>query len=140
MKMLLEFLAVALFVFLADFVWLGIVMKSFYQQEMGELMRQGPDGFFPRLIPAVLVYLLIPLGVVMFVGPRVGPTGTMLTAILWGAGFGLILYGVYDLSNLAVLEKWTLRVTIADILWGMFLCGSSTLVLILTQKFLTRSS
>ncbi|MBL9083633.1 MAG: DUF2177 family protein, partial [Planctomycetales bacterium] len=35
--------------------------------------------------------------------------------------FGLVLYGVYDLTNLATLEKWSLRVTIADMIWGTVL-------------------
>lgn len=125
MKLLVQFLAIALFVFVADFVWLGIVMKGFYQQEIGSLMRQGPDGFSPRLGPAALVYILIPLGILLFVGPHSGAPNTIFSSILWGALFGLVVYGIYDLSNFAVLDRWTLRVTIADILWGMSLCAAS---------------
>lgn len=127
MKFLLQFLAVAIFVFVADYVWLGIVMKNFYQQELGGLMRQGPDGFAPRVIPALLVYVLIPAGVMLFVGPRVAPSNAILSAAGWGAIFGMIVYGIYDLSNLAVLDKWSLRVTLADIVWGTVLCAASAI-------------
>lgn len=41
----------AAFVFIADFVWLGIVMKGFDQRELHDLIRQGPQGFAPVCIP-----------------------------------------------------------------------------------------
>jgi hypothetical protein len=36
-----------------------------------------------------------------------------------GALFGLVLYSVYDLTNLAVLEKWTARMALADMALGL---------------------
>ncbi|MBI1349170.1 DUF2177 family protein [bacterium] len=129
MKLLIQFLAVAAFVFVADFVWLGIVMKAFYHQELSEIIRQGPNGFAPRLLPALLVYILIPCGIILFVGPRIQATSSLLIAAGWGALWGLVVYGIYDLTNLAILEHWSTRVTVADILWGIALCGGSAVVL-----------
>jgi uncharacterized membrane protein len=140
MKILIQFITVALFVLIADFVWLGVVMKGFYQQEIGGLMRQGPSGFSPRIIPAILVYVLIPSGIVAFVGPRVTPPTSVLSAAISGALFGLIVYGIYDLSNLAVLERWTMRVTLADIAWGMSLCAASTVCMTLIEIFFSQST
>lgn len=134
MKFVLQFLAVAAFVFIADFVWLGIIMKGFYHQELAGLMRQGPDGFVPRLLPALLVYVLIPTGLIVFVGPQVQASNSLLMAAAWGALWGVVVYGIYDLTNLAILERWPLRVTIADILWGTALCGMSAIVLKLVSK------
>lgn len=37
-----------------------------------------------------------------------------------GSIYGLVVYGVYDLTNLAILANWTLKLTIVDILWGVF--------------------
>lgn len=134
MRSVVDFLAVATFVFLADFLWLGILMKGFYSQEIGPLMRQGPAGFAPRLVPALVVYLLIPAGVILFVGPRIGPSGSILQAAGWGALFGFVMYGIYDMSNLAVLQNWTTRVAIVDMLWGTFLCGASAVCLAAVQQ------
>lgn len=135
MKFLLQFLAVAAFVFVADFVWLGIIMKGFYHQELAGLMRQGPDGFAPRLLPALLVYILIPGGLLLFVGPHIQATTSLLVAAGWGALWGLVVYGIYDLTNLAILDRWSLRITIADILWGISLCSVSAVVLKLVASF-----
>ncbi len=129
MKFLLQFLAVAVFVFAADFVWLGVIMKGFYHQELAGLMRQGPQGFSPRLVPALLVYLLIPAGLVLFVGPHVSDKTSFLLVAGWGALWGLVVYGIYDLTNLSILDQWSVRITIADILWGTALCCTSALIM-----------
>jgi len=122
------------FVLLVDLVWLGVIMKGFYAQEIGELMRRSGGGLAPRWGAAVLVYLLIPAGIVIFVRPLLGPQTALWQAFAWGAAFGVVLYGVYDLTNLAVLEKWTLRVTLADIAWGAVLCGTCSLLVRLLDR------
>ncbi len=134
MKTLLPVLAVAAFVFIADFIWLGFLMKGFYHRELQGLMRQGPEGFAPRLLPALLVYVLIPAGVVLFVGPHITPTSSLLSAAAWGAAFGFIVYGIYDLTNLAILEKWSLPITIVDISWGTVLCAASAVCIALVRR------
>lgn len=50
--------------------------------------------------------------------------GQITHAIFAGALFGLITYATYDLTNLATLENWPLKITIIDLIWGTVL-GSS---------------
>lgn len=110
-----------------DFVWLGIVMKDFYNQQLGELARRQAGSMSPRWSAAILVYLLIPLGIVVFVRPLILDLPTW-RAVLYGALYGLVVYGVYDLTNRAVLDQWSLTVTLVDICWGSFICGLFALV------------
>lgn len=128
---------VTVFVLAADLVWLGWVMKGFYDREIGELLRRSADALSPRWGAAILVYILIPAGIVLFVRPRVGDAGAW-EALGWGAAFGAILYGVYDLTNLAILEKWTLTVALADILWGSTLSAAATLTMRTVERWLQR--
>lgn len=137
MKILIQFLAVSALVFIMDFIWLGFVMHDFYHHELRGMVRQGPNGFAPRLLPALLVYILIPSGILLFVGPRISQSNSLLLAAGWGAAFGLVAYGIYDLTNLAILEKWTLRVTIVDMLWGGVLCAASAVCLTLVRRALS---
>ncbi|MCE9607068.1 MAG: DUF2177 family protein [Planctomycetia bacterium] len=106
---------------LLDLVWLGLIMKDFYARELGDLARRQAGGLAPRWGAALVVYLLIPTGLVIFASPA--SDATWPSAVGRAALFGLVLYGVYDLTNLAILEKWTLRMTLADIAWGTTLCG-----------------
>ena len=126
--MLKSFL-ITLIVFLGiDFVWLGLVARNFYKKELSVL----PQTF--GLPAAFLAYILIAAGIVIFVLPK--SSGNIYKALLWGAVFGLITYGIYDFTNLATLKGWSLKMLAVDILWGMFVCGvTSLLVTLVLNKF-----
>jgi uncharacterized membrane protein len=118
--MFIKLYLIALPVFFAiDMVWLGLVAKNFYRQQIGFLMK--PDINWPA---AISFYLLFIAGLVLFViAPAIGKNSW--THALWfGALFGLITYATYDLTNLATLKDWPLLVTIVDLAWGAILAAS----------------
>lgn len=117
-----------------DLTWIGICMQDFYNTEMGDLARRVGGAMAPRWSAALPVYLLLPAGIVLFVRPRLTPGAGLPAAFGWGAVYGLIVYGVYDLTNMAVLEKWTWRMTACDIAWGCVLCGLSAALLTLIER------
>ena len=131
------FAIVAPICLLIDLLWLGFVAKNFYSQELGDLARRQGASLAPRWGATLLVYLLIPGGIVLFVRPLLGENSSVWHTFGWGALFGLVLYGVYDLTNLAVLDKWTLRLAIADMLWGCVLCGTTSVIMRLVDRWLT---
>jgi uncharacterized membrane protein len=129
----LKLFAATVVVFLAmDALWLGVLMKGFYSAELGDLARRENGGLAPRWAPAILVYVLIPLGIVLFVRPAAGPSP--VSAAAWGAVYGFIGYGIYDLTNRAVLERWSLRMTLVDLAWGSALCGFCAFVMRLVES------
>ncbi|SFI08313.1 DUF2177 family protein [Planctomicrobium piriforme] len=120
----LKLLGVAMLaVTVLDFIWLGLVMPRFYDQQLGEIARRSGASLAPRWSAAIIVYVLIPLGVVLFVRPLFTPTTTLWQALAWGALYGLILYGTYDFTNLATLEKWNWKLALIDTAWGAAICG-----------------
>ena len=50
-------------------------------------------------------------------------SGSIKTAILYGALFGFFTYATYDLSNYATLRNWTLQLTLTDVAWGSILAA-----------------
>ncbi len=104
-----------------DFVWLGTVANGFYRRELGALLRQHEGALNPRLAPAALLYLLMALGLLVFALPRGG--GSLVAVVAWSALFGVIGYGVYDLTNYSTMEGFPLAVTVVDMAWGGVLCG-----------------
>lgn len=122
----------ALFVFLAiDAIWLGFVAKGFYQKQIGVLMKTDINW-----ISAFLVYALFVLGLVIIVLMPSLYTKTATEIFLLGALFGLVAYGVYDLTNLATLKNWTLVMTIVDMAWGALVGASVALItFLIANKF-----
>jgi uncharacterized membrane protein len=116
-------------IFLAiDLFWLGIIMSGFYKSELGLLARRTGEDLAPIWWAAFLVYILIPLGIVLFALPRVPQDGSVASALGWGFIYGIILYGVYDFTNYSLVDKWPLRMTLVDIIWGGVICGLATVI------------
>ena len=103
-----------------DGLWLGLVMKGFYRDQLGPIARMRDGSIAPVWPAAALVYVLLAAGIALFVAPR---AGDLRMALGLGAAFGLIAYGVYDLTNHATLARWPTAVTVADMLWGTASCA-----------------
>jgi uncharacterized membrane protein len=117
--------AIALVFFLIiDLVWLGIIAKDLYQKEIGALLLDSP-----KWIPAIIFYMLFLVGLVYFVINPAIASEDFTKLLVSAAFFGFITYATYDLTNLATLDGWSIKVTIIDLIWGTFL---STAVSVLT--------
>ena len=112
----LLYLATVPVFFLIDLVWLGLVARGFYRDQMGSLMAD------PISWPAgVLFYLLWVAGLIFFAVAPALQAGEWTRALLFGAAFGFITYATYDLTNLATLRDWPLTLTVVDMAWGTVL-------------------
>ena len=124
-------------VFLAlDGVWLGLLATQFYKNELGSLARRQGDVLTPIWSAALVVYLALALGIVWFVLPRVSGTHPLMSAALWGFVFGVVTYGVYDMTNLATLAGYSLRLAAVDMLWGGVICSLSTIAATALDRWL----
>jgi len=111
------------FTLLLDYIWLAKLMQGFYVTQLGSYARVRGTTIVPVYWAAAVVYLLLPLGIVLFALPRVDYNHLLLSSLGWGALFGLVVYGIYDLTNMSTLESWPIRMVWIDICWGCFLCG-----------------
>lgn len=126
-----------LLIFLAiDLTWLGVLMAKFYKAELGPLARRSGEAMAPVWWAAFLVYILIPLGIMLFVVPRVSPENLAASALGWGFLYGVILYGVYDLTNYSLIDRWPWRMTLVDMAWGGFICAVTSYVAVILDRWL----
>jgi uncharacterized membrane protein len=123
------------FTLLLDYLWLAKLMQGFYVKELGSYARVRGATIIPVYWAAAIVYLLLPLGIVLFALPRVDPADLVASSLLWGGLFGLVMYGVYDMTNMATLENWPTRMVWVDICWGCFLSGMTTLFAALVSRW-----
>jgi uncharacterized membrane protein len=109
--------------FVIDMVWLVLVAKKFYQEQIGFLMRPDINWF-----AAIIFYLLFIAGLIVFVISPAVEKHSWVHALLFGALFGLITYATYDLTNLATLKDWPLLVTVVDLIWGTVLASAISVI------------
>jgi len=101
---------------LVDAVWLGLVAKNFYRQQLGDLMLPSPS-----LGVAAAFYVVFAIAIVILaVLPGLG-AGSVWVAIGYGAVLGLAAYGTYDMTNLSTLKGWPASLSIVDMIWGTVL-------------------
>ena len=109
--------------FMIDIIWLALIAKNFYRSQIGFLMKTNINW-----VAAILFYLLFIAGLVFFVLSPAIEKRSLTYAIMTGAFYGLLTYSTYDLTNLATLKDWPLLITVIDMIWGMVLSVSVSLV------------
>jgi len=99
-----------------DGLWLGLVAKNFYAEQLSEHLRKD---FL--VVPAVAFYLVFTAGLVFLAVRPDQPDLSLLNIALYGAIVGMLAYGTYDMTNLATLRDWPLKVSLIDWVWGTVL-------------------
>ena len=94
-----------------DGLWLGFVAKDLYKREMGALLAEQV-----KVLPAIVFYVLYPAALVFLTVTT--PPGSWFSAALRGAVLGLAAYGAYDLTNMAIVKDWPIRISLIDWAWG----------------------
>jgi len=125
MKLIGLFLSTIIFVFLMDMLWLGLIAKNTYAQNIGMLLRKSGEEMTPIWWAAVIVYICIAIGIISFVLPKAH--GDYTLALSWGIMLGVVTYGIYDFTNYSILANWPWKITLIDFIWGMSLCGLGSL-------------
>ena len=116
---ILLWIAAAVLFLAIDMVWLLWLGRGFYVSEIGNLLRQSPN-----FGAAGAFYILYVTGLmIMVIWPAV-QAQSVQQALVQGALLGLIAYGTYDLTNLAVKKGFTTKIAMIDMLWGTVLTAS----------------
>ena len=84
---------------------------------------------------AGLFYVLYMFGMaVIVIQPCIEPSG-LSKSLYTGFIFGLVAYGTYNLTNMAVIKDWSSTVVFVDMFWGASLTAiSSTTGIYLAKK------
>eukprot|EP01042_Synura_sphagnicola_P031379 gene31379-40405_t len=98
-----------------DMIWLGSTSGILYRPHMQGLIREDI-----RLVPALIFYALYAFGLTyLVIYPALfGGQVNLLNLSLKAALLGLVAYGTYDLTALAVIQGWSLKLSLIDMAWG----------------------
>jgi uncharacterized membrane protein len=110
--------ATAVLFFAIDILWLAVIANNFYNRHLGHFFRErvnwiAAGAFYSLYIVGILIFAILP-------GVRYD---SLARCVSLGVLYGLFTYATYDLTNLATLKDWPVKIVVIDILWGMVLCG-----------------
>ena len=118
--------------FAIDLLWLGVVAKNIYQKNLAHLL--SPEVNWPAAFAFYFMYIA---GIILFAVRPGLADGSLAKAAVWGALFGFFTYATYDLTNLATLREWPLKIVFVDIAWGVVLCTAVASVSFLIGRWLS---
>jgi len=104
--------------FVIDLIWLGVVAKGYYRRHLDFIL--SPHVNWPAAITFYLIYII---GIIVFAVVPAIDRGSLTRALVWGGLYGFFTYATYDLTNMALIKGWPLKIVVVDILWGMVLCA-----------------
>jgi uncharacterized membrane protein len=117
MSVIVTILTILVVMLALDSVYLYFT-KSIFGQLVARIQRTALE---PKMLGAVVVYILLAVGLYIFILEPGKP--------LWQAALlGLVIYGVYDFTNYAIFKKYDLSIAIMDMVWGSVLLTATTYI------------
>jgi len=114
----IKFILTAIILVAIEAVYLRIMLPYFDSQV---IKIQGKE-ITPRPYSVVIVYIIIITGLYYFI---IGPNKSYKD----GAFFGLVIYGIFNFTNHALFDNYSLSLVIIDLIWGMTICGTTTFLM-----------
>ena len=112
----IKFTATAIILLMIDAIYLKFIGGPFYSLAVKKIQKSEIKF---RIYSALIVYVLLITGLYYFIIAA-------NKSAKEGAFFGLAVYGVFDFTNHAILENYSLPLAIMDTVWGAVLSGSTT--------------
>ncbi len=79
-----------------------------------------------KMLGAVLCYLFLIIGLNIFILQNGQYEKDLEKRVLYAGLLGLLVYGVYETTNYAILDNWDFKTVIIDTLWGGILFSLTT--------------
>ena len=101
-----------------DYFYLNLI-KDYFERQV-QVVQGSPLKL--NFLGAIVCYIFLIFGLNYFI---IKPKRSIQDAFL----FGLIIYGVYETTNLALFSKWSWLTVLIDSLWGGVLFALTTWIL-----------
>ena len=124
-----EYVLPMVFMLIVDYIWITI-NKTNYVRAFSKVQCGQPVNV--RIIYAAVVYLFMYMGFIMFILPIVKSTrkhNQIEKLVFYSASFGAIVYGVFNFTNMALLQNYGIWIGIMDTVWGAVLYSITSCLL-----------
>ena len=126
---MIEFLKKFLIV-LVIFLMIDVpILYNFMSKDWGNMIQKIQNKPMKvNLSYAFMVYLFMTAAIVLFTLPKVSKDNLLRDSIIFGGALGMIIYAIFDLTNLSIIQNYDFNIAIIDIFWGSFLFATVTYI------------
>jgi uncharacterized membrane protein len=115
----------AILLIVIDSIYLNLI-KDFFSKQI-QAVQGSPIKI--NFLGAAICYIFLIIGLNYFI---IKPKRPVSDAFL----LGLVIYGVYETTNYALLSKWSISTVIIDTLWGGILFALTTYLVNLVRRLM----
>lgn len=124
MNKLLLYIIIVIITLIIDFIWIYSNRNNY------NLQIKKVQGFDLELnfVGAILSYICVIIGLFLFSFPLIlneyqknKNQSLFLLSLQYGGCLGLIMYGIFNTTNIGLFKNYDVRIAIMDTLWGSFL-------------------
>ena len=105
------------FFLVLDALFIGAFMKDWHSL----LLRVQGEKMEVRMLSALGAYILMVLAWVYFVYKPYLVHKSITQAVKTSAMLGFVIYGIFELTNFAIIKKWSMKFVLLDTFWGAIL-------------------
>jgi uncharacterized membrane protein len=102
-----------------DSLYLNLIKNYFYNQV--KLVQGTPLKM--NFLATIMCYIFLIIGINYFI---IGPKRSLKDAFL----LGLVIYGVFETTNMALFTNWSWLTVFMDTLWGGILFALTTFIVL----------
>lgn len=113
-----KYILTAIIMLILDSIYLTLT-KNYYSNLILKIQKSPININYPAMIGC---YLLLIIGINYFI---IKENKSILEAFL----LGIVIYGVFDLTNKAIINDWDYQTVIMDSLWGGILFALTTFII-----------
>jgi uncharacterized membrane protein len=118
----LKFLKIAipsiLMVAFLDYIFLGLIASKFYTEQLGYLAELKKGKIVFNIPMGVIAQAGVALSFCVFILTALQLNNTLGTSVACGAIMALLVFTVYDFTNLSFVKGYPLKLALVDIGWG----------------------
>ena len=123
----ITFIIILIYYLIFDFTMISIITNKVFSKMIKNIQK---EKMVTKIGPTIISFIALSLGLYIFVFDRIRDNYILEDSAKYAIPWGIIVYAIYDLTNLAIIKNWSIKVSIFDICWGGIL---SFIVIILTK-------
>ena len=116
-----DFIKVFIILLIIDLIWIQLFAKNKYKKMIKNIQHEDLQI---KIIPSILVYVFLTLLFIIFRNKS--------NIIMFLLGF--LSYGVYDMTNYALLNKFDINFALFDMIWGGLLFLITNKIVLFFEK------
>lgn len=124
---LLYYIIILILILIIDLPMILYINSNMYKNMLNNINKKSNNiSNIRKYFSALVVYLLLTFAILWYIVPLKNNNYNYI--FINGFILGIIIYGVYNGTNLATINEFGIKEALIDTTWGGILCGLTSII------------